>query len=278
MNTWQNFYQNIRDPNWPDCVNEHEFNNLPLHIQQEILIIHNGRSYLELSKNDIVDVFANDEPSHTNCFDLTLSVARDFKVYYNDSLDGGGNGVGQRYPMILKYLYPNRVFQNCLEWCGGHGAIGFRLLADGVCKNLHLLDMYRPAINACSKTIEHMPKRFEGHVSFTQSSTVSNLPTNLKFDLVVSNPPHFPLLLGYKLFEVSKKHYTRITVDKQWHAHKDFFANIANNLAQNGVVLLQEIYHVDEFSEMIDRGGLKIVRMFAEKNNPLPWYLELSHK
>jgi tRNA1(Val) A37 N6-methylase TrmN6 len=278
MNRWKDFYQVIRDSTWPECVNEHEFTKLPEHIQHEILTTHNGKTYLEVTQDDIIDVFVNDTQLETDCLDLQFPVANDFNVYYNASLDGGGNSFSERYPLILKYLYPNRVFDNCLEWCGGHGVIGFRLLADGICNNLHFLEMYQPAIDACSKTIEHMPNRFKGKVSWTQSSTVKKIPEHLKFDLVVSNPPHFPLLLGHKLFEVSKNHHQRITVDKEWQTHKDFFTNIANNLAQDGVVLLQEIYHIDEFAEMIDHGNLKITKMFTEKNNLLPWYLELTHK
>lgn len=35
MSTWQEFYQQIRDPSWPDCVAEENFITLPNHIQQE---------------------------------------------------------------------------------------------------------------------------------------------------------------------------------------------------------------------------------------------------
>jgi len=34
--TWQKYYQVIRDPSWPDCPHHKEFNALPEHIQQEI--------------------------------------------------------------------------------------------------------------------------------------------------------------------------------------------------------------------------------------------------
>lgn len=34
--TWQKYYQVIRDPSWPDCLYHKEFNTLPEHIQQEI--------------------------------------------------------------------------------------------------------------------------------------------------------------------------------------------------------------------------------------------------
>ena len=278
MKEWRVFYQNIRDPSWPECVNEHEFAHLPYHIQQEILNVHNGESYLELTQHDIVDIFVNDALSQSDSFDLEIAVANDFTVYYNDSLDGGGNSFGQRYPLILKHLYPDRVFDHCLDWCGGHGVIGFRLLADGVCKNLHFLEMHGPAVDACNKTIEKMPNRFIGKVSLTHASTVASLPKKIKFDLVVANPPHHPLILGNRFFETDKNSYSRITVDRQWQCHKDFFAHIASHLEPDGVILLQEIYHVDEFKPMIDKSGLVITKMFAEKHHPLPWYLELKLK
>lgn len=37
MSTWQEFYNEIRDPGWPDCPNETQFSNLPLNIQQECI-------------------------------------------------------------------------------------------------------------------------------------------------------------------------------------------------------------------------------------------------
>jgi hypothetical protein len=40
MSTWQEFYQAIRDPAWPDCDQEHQYSQLPLHIQQECQQVH----------------------------------------------------------------------------------------------------------------------------------------------------------------------------------------------------------------------------------------------
>jgi 16S rRNA G1207 methylase RsmC len=279
MNSWHDFYTKIKDPTWPECVNEYEFTKLPEHIQNEIVTLHNGQSFVALTKDDIIDVFkdSNNTNDHDS-FDLEYLVANDFKVFYNNNLDGGGNSIGQRYPLILKLLYPNRIFHSCLDWCSGHGVIGFRLLADGICKNLHFLEMYQPAVNACKKTIANMPSRFANNVSIHQTSTLKSLPDAIKFDLIVSNPPHFPLQLGNEFFKIPQNHHQRITVDREWKAHQDFFNNAAKHLAKDGVILLQEIYHIDEFADMIDRGRLRINNMFCEKNNPLPWYLELSHK
>lgn len=232
-----------------------------------------------LTSEDIVDFFATPiVENDADNFDLEIFVANDFKVFYNNNLEGGGNKFGQLYPSIIKLLYPDRIFNDCLEWCSGHGVIGFRLLADEICKNLHFLEMYQPAVNACKKTIANMPIRFANRVSIYGTSTLTSLPSNIRFDLIVSNPPHFPGLLGNELGDIPQNHRRRITVDHEWKTHKDFFANVANNLAEDGVILLQEIYHIDEFAEMIDHGRLKITKMFNIKNNPLPWYLELAHK
>lgn len=280
MNPWHDFYTKIKDPTWPECVNEHEFTKLPEHIQHEIVTLHNGQSFIALTKDDVIDVFKDDNKTndHHDSFNLEYLVANDFKVFYNNNLDGGGNSVGQRYPLILKLLYPDRIFHSCLDWCSGHGVIGFRLLADGICDNLHFLEMYQPSVDACKKTIANMPTRFANKVVIHQTSTLKSLQDEVKFDLIVSNPPHFPLQLGNQFFKIPQNHHQRITVDKEWKTHQDFFNNVAKHLAEDGVILLQEIYHIDEFSDMIDRGGLKIKNMFCEKNNPLPWYLELTHK
>jgi tRNA1(Val) A37 N6-methylase TrmN6 len=244
-----------------------------------ILRLHKEQDAVSLTSEDIVDVFTTPiVENDADNFDLEFFIANDFKVFYNSNLEGGGNSFSQRYPLILKLLYPDRIFNNCLEWCSGHGVIGFRLLADEICKNLHFLEMYQPAVNACKKTIANMPIRFANRVSIYETSTLTSLPSDIRFDLIVSNPPHFPLQLGNQLFNIPQNHHRRITVDKEWQTHKDFFANAAKYLADDGVILLQEIYNIDEFSEMIDQGGLKIKNMFIEKNRPLPWYLELVHK
>ena len=39
MSTWQNFYNNIKDPNWPECNNEGQFSSLPTHIQEECITV-----------------------------------------------------------------------------------------------------------------------------------------------------------------------------------------------------------------------------------------------
>lgn len=40
MSTWQEFYQDIKDPSWPECPTEQDFENLPLVIQQECCLVY----------------------------------------------------------------------------------------------------------------------------------------------------------------------------------------------------------------------------------------------
>jgi 16S rRNA G966 N2-methylase RsmD len=284
MNVWNNFYQNIRDTSWPDCATENEFYKLPSHIQHEILTVFNGAEYLKLSESDVTKLpLTLPNTNHVSDFLLKFAVANDFFVHYDHNIEGGGIHNGQNYPRVLKYLYPDRTFEHCLEWAAGHGAIGFRLLADGICQKLHLVECDTHAVNACQKTINNMPNKFSGTVSITQTTTLSNLDSNLLFDLVVANPPTYnSIVWGQPLKDsMSLTDWKRISVDRDWQAHQDFFNNIKKHLKPNGVVLLQEQTHgssVFEFEKFIDAGELKIVQAFVEKFAPTTWYLELTHK
>jgi 16S rRNA G966 N2-methylase RsmD len=285
MSRWNNFYQNIRDPSWPECASEHEFAKLPEHIQHEILNDFGGSEYLYLTKQDLYHLpltLPADDLCSNQDYDLQFSVANDFVVYYNHSIEGGGIDVGQNFPRIIRCLYPNRTFEHGMEWAAGHGAIGFRLLADCICKNMHLVESHQSAINACEKTISNMPTRFCGAVSVSHTSTLETLDHRLKFDLIVANPPAYSTCLwnpdNFENAPVLDWH--RISVDKNWQAHQDFFANVKKHLAPGGVVLLQEQKFgssVFEFEKFIADSGLKIVSAFSEKSNQYTWYLELTH-
>jgi hypothetical protein len=286
MNRWNNFYQNIRDPSWPDCATENEFSKLPRHIQDEILTMHNGSEYLKLSDENITYLPLTWSPPvqlDEHNFPLTFAVANDFVVYYNHSIEGGGVHNGQNFPRIIKYLYPDRVFEHGMEWAAGHGAIGFRLLADNICKKLHLVEIHKSAVAACEKTIENMPARFKNTVEISHISTLAKLNDNLQFDLIVANPPSYQshLWTPDSFKSAPMQDWSRISFDKNWQVHQDFFANIKKHLMPNGVILLQEQKlgsSVFEFEKFIAGSGLKIVSAFYEKINQDTWYLELAHK
>lgn len=285
MNRWNTFYQNIRDPSWPECANEHEFTKLPAHIQEEIITVFNGNDYLYLTKEDLhyLPLTISNQTNIDNRFELEFKVANDFVVYYNCNIEGGGIQGGQNFPRIIRCLYPDRTFEHCLEWAAGHGAIGFRILADGICKKLHLVESDQSAVDACNKTIDNVPKRYVGSTTVTLTDTLATLDQSLVFDLIVANPPAYQSQIwttnNFPNMEMTQ--WQRITHDKDWQVHQNFFKHIKKHLADDGIILLQEQMFgssVFEFEQFINAGGLKIISAFYEKHNAITWYLELTHK
>jgi 16S rRNA G966 N2-methylase RsmD len=297
LTAWMEFYEKIKDPSWPACYNEHHFYSLPDWIQQEILDVHNGRSHLGFTDHDIFTIqdenlLPSDTGNHKQTFDpeckLTYPVGDDFFVYYDNYLEGSGTQQGQEFPKVLKYLYPNRSFDYCLDWCCGAGFIGFRLLADGIVKNVTMYDVFQPAISACKKTAENMPNKFKNTVKFVQLDNVEQLTTDYQFDLIVGTPPAYGNYLlaqqairYYKSLEVSLNDSIRIVVDNNWNIRRNFYANIKKNLTNNGVILIQENLKWNQpsvFKQMIEDSGLKIVRTFSTSSFGHLWYLEVTHK
>lgn len=285
MNLWHQFYSNIRDQSWPDCINETEFVFLPDKIQQEILQEHNGSKYITLGADDVETQTcehwsALDNKSLTENRALTyIKIASDFRVYFSKEMEGGGLHFGQNYPRVLRYLYPNQQFDHCLEWCAGAAFIGFRILSDGICKRLTLLEAYRPAVDACRVTSTDMPARCATNVNVVHGNKIKQLDMQIKFDLVVGNPPHFAVVPSW-FGEHDIANANRICVDKDWQTHQEFFANIKTRLAPNGVILLQENINgssVHEFREFIESHGLRVGRCIRETACPEFWYLEVLH-
>jgi methylase of polypeptide subunit release factors len=77
-----------------------------------------------------------------------------------------------------------------------------------------------------------------------------------KWDLVVSNPPHF-------FSESHQDHLNDLRrVDSQWHVHEEFYANVGRHLNKGASILFQENYmgsSEDTFAEMLRKNGLVLV-------------------
>jgi len=279
-NIWLDFYNNIRDDSWPDCPTEAEFHTLPDYIRHEILTVHNGQPYISLTDHDIEDwpikycVTDNKTEDFDPACELRFKVSNEVEVHYDQIMDGGGTTFGQLYPKMLQYLYPDRKFKNVLEWCCGPGFIAYRLLADGIAENIFLMDAFRPSLRSCEVTADHLPERLAGRATIIHADDVRKIPENLKFDLIVSNPPWFATLQYFD------DNTNRIGMDKDWQAHKNFFNHIKPHLADDGIILLQETILGSNppcFEEFIEDGGLKITRCVRENLQPEYWYLEVQH-
>ena len=201
------------------------------------------------------------------------------RVFYHSWMDGGGTWFGQEYVDIIRERYSGRVFERCYEWCSGPGYIGLNILDHGLCGSLCVSDVYQPAIQAIHETIKNNKLH---NVSAYATGTVSQLPENEKFDLVVANPPHFLSCPG-------DENYQRIAVDQNWAAHQEFFANIRQHLLPNGVILLQEnqsgsMNREQDFAPFIDAAGLQITavvdspKYYTPDHHTRIYYIEIRPK
>src|SRR5215467_1736635 len=110
------------------------------------------------------------------------------QVSYKDHLDGGGRGFGQDFiPLLQHFGLPRQA--RAFEWCSGPGFIGFSMLAHGLCETLCLADINPESVQACRRTIAD--NALSDRVAVYCSDNLQDIPAAEKWDLVVSNPPHF---------------------------------------------------------------------------------------
>lgn len=172
------------------------------------------------------------------------------KISYRPELDGGGTTFGQDFhPYLSARGMPRQ--QRAYEWCSGPGFIGFSLLGKGACETLCLADINPRAVASCRNTVA--VNRLGDRVSVYHSNNLRDIPESERWNLVVSNPPHFI----DQAFEGQL-----LAHDPQWEIHREFFRSVGRFLAEDGVIILQENNAgstVESFRQMIDDAGLKIV-------------------
>lgn len=186
----------------------------------------------------------------------TISKVRygDIEVSYLPQLDGGGRDFGQDFiPVVRSRL--GKVGRICEFGCGP-GFIGFSLLAHGLCDSLCLIDVNPEAVKMVRRTIKE--NHLEGKVSVYLSDGLKSVPQKEKWDLVVSNPPHF----GGKKSEW--KGDLRI-FDPGWNIHKEFYSRVRSFLNRYGSVIFVENEMgagMDMWRPYIDRNGLELREIF----------------
>jgi hypothetical protein len=289
---WQIFYQNIKDPSWPDAPHVEDFCKLPELVQKEILDVHQARSFFCLdTEQDIIDftqLYHDMNNATSVLIDHTLDqeiAIGDICVCYDQNLDGGGSSEYKVVLQALDFLGIPTQSKACLEWCSGPGFFGFALLAQHGCDYLYLNDCYEPAIQACRKTIFNLPPRYANRVTVLHTDSCANFPADIKFDLVIANPPHFPnwnfMLTQYNpAFPGTwNTSVLRREIDKNWLIHKNFFDNIYQYLYPGAkIVLLENIHGIGpwELESMIDPEKFKITRCFRFRQASISWYCEIT--
>ena len=178
----------------------------------------------------------------------------DINVYYLPHLDGGGTSFGQDFvPIVKKYF--KKVDRIC-EFCSGPGFIGFSLLANGLCDSLCLLDINKDAIEACKYTIK--ANNLSDKVNAYVSDGLKDVPKSEKWDLIVSNPPHF---------DGTEKEYGMdvIAIDPGWKIHEEFYRNVSRFLKPGGSIIFVENgvgSNPKQWQEMIEANGLTQFKSF----------------
>lgn len=177
---------------------------------------------------------------------------RDIRIAWTDDLDGGGSSFGRSFVPVTRHLFgkTGRVF----EFCAGPGFIGFYLLAEGLCDSVCFSDINPKAVEMLEHTIKL--NGLESRASVYLSDGLSDIPDSEKWDLVVSNPPHF-------FSESHEDHLNDLRrVDSQWHVHSEFYTNIRRHLNIGASILFQENYlgsSESTFAEMLDRNSFVLV-------------------
>ena len=161
-------------------------------------------------------------------------------------LDVGGTAFGQDYIPVVRQLIGrgNRAF----EFCAGPGFIGFSLLAHGLCRSLCLSDTNPEAVAVARETIKR--NGLENRVSVYESDALDQIPPSEKWDLVLSDLPHFA-----DQFAGSIRRF-----DPSWSIHRKFYASLKPHMNPGCTVLVQENYegsNESDFTDMIRAGGLR---------------------
>lgn len=195
----------------------------------------------------------------------TITLDNDFEVLYVDGLDGGG------YDHLSDFLtaitaHGKDQYQNAVEWCAGFGVIGFDFLNKGICEKMSFIDCYEPAVRWLNRTIEH--NNIENKTAVYYADKVSLVPENVKWDLVVANPPHSFGSEPIKYFRntitnlQSLDDVIRITCDEDLSIHAEFFANIRNYLLPGADIFISEVGYLDTIQTLAEDAGLVFVAMY----------------
>jgi len=296
MSKWRSFYLKVKDPSWPMAESP---GDLPDHILSELMRDHLDWVFNDdPPKGDLVVLDSDrlesrrsygvqdntDQFVKENFLEASeIFSERDIDIYFDHRFDGGGSTSGRDLVPVVRELYPDRTFRNGFEWCSGVGFMGFSLLAHDICENLYLGDIYEPALRQADKTIVNLPERYsERTVKTMHIRGTDDIDDSLKFDLIVSNPPHHDWTIPvYYGDYVCDDEILRMSVDPEWKVHGEFFSNIKKNLALDGAIVLMENSQAsspDTFRRMVEDAGLRINRCVHRAGNQHVYWMEIVHQ
>jgi methylase of polypeptide subunit release factors len=186
-----------------------------------------------------VDKWMNEDDPQTTILDSGI------KLVYPQHLEGGCFWLKDEFIAVIKDINKH-PYKHCFEWCSGLGGIGFENLGHNLCEKITFNDYYDLAIENCLENAKNnsLIEKVKGYITHT----ISTIPDDDKWDLVIGTPPHCfdaEQHLEYLNKEnknlsgsLSASNWARLTIDDGMEIHKDFFKNIKNHLLDDADLLI----------------------------------------
>lgn len=178
-------------------------------------------------------------------------------IKWNGGDDGGGS---TQYADFLEVISDGRTYKKGLEWCAGLSAIAFSLMDAKIIENCVLMDIYEPALTTAMENA--LRNNIGDKIKYYVCDSIKKLPDTEKFDLVVSNPPHSKhgdwINENNELVDVVGGH-RRLSVDKDWKLHEEFFSSIPHYLNEGADIFLSESDTHMDLIEMALKNKLQYV-------------------
>jgi methylase of polypeptide subunit release factors len=133
-----------------------------------------------------------------------------------------------------------------------------------VCNHIVFSDYHPKAIDVCLENAKN--NNLTHYVSGYVSPTISEIPNNELWDLVISNPPHcsnFDAVVKTMIDQGQDPkaimNSARVIVDSNWTIHKEFVENIVPHLQSEADIYLIENQHHDFLMHLGKLVGLKYI-------------------
>jgi methylase of polypeptide subunit release factors len=183
-------------------------------------------------------------------------------IDWNRGDDGGGS---THYVDFLNAIKDIK-YKNGLEWCAGLSAISFSLLDADIVEKFTLMDIYEPALEKA--LVNAHENNMSDRVSIRLCGRIDELLISDMFDLVIANPPH--CITGDWIDKTLHTQHEfddiyRLTIDKDWELHKEFYANISKHLNPGADVYITQVLEYSLLEEFKATSGLVFVEKFPAK-------------
>lgn len=265
------------------CLNGDE--KIPLEKLINKYLEKNRKIKKEIKKEDIYDIISNIKEIDRNelylkekeiafCYNEQIKVIRMLNKLYKEHIPiqyllGKVNFYNEIYEVNKNVLIPrpdseilvetaikyieNENLKTMLDMCTGSGCIGISIAKNSNIKNCTLVDVSKRALNVASKNI--ILNNMTGKCFVINSDLFSKLKnTNIKYDIIVSNPPYIPTSYCEKLDESVKKEPI-IALDggeDGMDYYKEILTQAEEFLKDNALVIFEIGYdELDKFQNLI---------------------------